>query len=409
MAVLLTLLVAATLWYVHMLNRQIPGQRSGLLPRWIGTRAALQGHDPYSPEVLRQIQTAFYGHPLHPADRMNPEAFFYPAPLVLLLAPLAPLSWEGARLAFLWTVGPLLALSFWLCIRTLRIRVGTAAQMALLALAFFSWPSIWGLRLLQLTAPVAALIFISWFLIARGRQVVPGVLLALITIKPQLVLPVLVWLFLWSLLRQRWKLIGAFAATEALLLSATQLVVPGWFGHWLASLHNYTGVTQTAIPLEHLLGHWLGLALTLILAGSCAAILWKLRRANADSPEFGHAMSLILATTVCLVPTNPPLIYNYVLLVPGCLVLAFPPHDGVVASVMRVLALAQLGLDCAAITLAALADILGHPVAVLSLLPFLDYLLPPLVAGALLVRLMLPLGAAQSSPAEVIAQATVAA
>ncbi len=237
--------------------------------------------------MLRQIQTAFYGHPLSATDPANPEAFFYPAPLVLLLSPLAPLSWEAARLAFLWTVGPLLALSLWLCIRTLRLRIGLAGQVAVLTLAFFSWPSIWALRVLQLTVPVAALIFISWFLIARRRQVVPGILLALVTIKPQLVLPVLAWLFLWALMQRRWKLIGAFAATEALLLAATQLVVPGWFGHWLASLHNYTGVTQTAMPLEHLLGHWFGLALTLILAGTCAAIAWMVRCAQPDSPEFG--------------------------------------------------------------------------------------------------------------------------
>ncbi len=120
-------------------------------------------------------------------------------------------------------------------------------------------------------------------------------------------------------------------------------------------------------------------------------------------------MSLILATTVCLIPTNPPLIYNYVLLVPGCLVLAFSLHDGAVASILRVLALAQLGLDCAAITLAATADVLGHPVAMLSMLPFLDYLLPALVAGALVARMLQPLGVTQPSPARTIARPTVAA
>ncbi len=55
-AVLLTLLVAATLWYVHMLNQHIPSQRSGLLPRWIGTRAALQGHDPIPPKCCGKFR-----------------------------------------------------------------------------------------------------------------------------------------------------------------------------------------------------------------------------------------------------------------------------------------------------------------------------------------------------------------
>jgi hypothetical protein len=405
---MLALLVAATLWYVHMLNRQIPGQRSGLLPRWIGTRAALQGQDPYSPEVLRQIQTAFYGHPLSTTDHANPEAFLYPAPLVLLLAPLAPLSWHGARLAFLWTAAPLLALSFWLCLRSLPVRAGPSARVALLALAFFSWPSIWGLRLLQFTVPVLALVLVAWYLLARRHQVIPGVLLALVTIKPQLVLPMLAWLFLWSLSRRHWRLIISFSAAEAWLLAATEYVVPRWVGHWLASLHNYTEVTNTAIPLEHLLGHWPGLVLTLAIAASSAAILWKLRRAAPDSPEFGHAMSLLLATTVCLVPMNGPLIYNYVLLIPGCMLLAFSRQDGPITGTLRILALGQLALDFAGVFLAALTDIAGHPVPLFSLLPFLDYLLPPLVACALAARMVQSLTATQPSPSPAFDQPSVA-
>jgi hypothetical protein len=398
---LLGVLAAAPLWYVRVIDRYVPQQRSGLLPRWVGTRAALAGRDPYSPEVLREIQTAFYGHPLAAGDAANPETFLYPAPVVILLAPLAPLSWQGARAAFLLVTCPLLAWGFWLCIGRLGPSVSAGSRAAVLVLALCSWPVVWGLRMLQLTMPVAALILIAWALLARGRQWLPGILLALVTIKPQLALPVLAWLLLWAVMRRRWALIGSFAATLTVLLAVTEEIVPGWFGHWRASLNNYTGVTHTALPLEHLLGHWGGLAVTLAIAGSSAVALWRLRRSAPESAEFGLAMSLVLATTVCLVPMNPPLIYNFVLLLPACLVLALHRRGAAIAQVVRVLALAQLGVGFAVVVLAAAMDLTGHLRPVVAYLPFLDYLLPPLVAAALALQALAVVGAPAAQTREI--------
>ena len=97
----LLLAIAAPLWHLHIFDRNMPLQKNDLVPRWIGTRDALHGMDPYSPAVTREIQTAYYGRPLTPADRVDGQEFFYPAYLVPLLAPLTWLPWHVARLAFL--------------------------------------------------------------------------------------------------------------------------------------------------------------------------------------------------------------------------------------------------------------------------------------------------------------------
>lgn len=384
----LAIVVAAPLEYLHVVNRSIPSARTGLLPRWVGTRAALHGQDPYSPAVLREIQTAFYGHALAPGEKLNPENFLYPATVIPLLAPLAPFSWPVARLLFLGFNIPFLALGFWLCLRALPVLCKPRARLVMVLLALAAWPTMWGFRVLQLTVPVAACIFIAWYLLARRHPVPAGILLALATIKPQLLLPLLLALFVWALLRRQWAMIAAFLATMAVQLAVAQMLAPGWFGHWRASLRNYTGVTKTAMPLEHIAGHWPGLGITLALAAAALAALWGARRSAAETLDFARAMSLVLAVTVCFVPTSEALLYNYVLLMPACVLLFYSKPHGTFASLLRVLALAQLCLDYLVVTVGGIAGLTGHVPAVVGWLSFSDYLLPPLTAAALTLLML---------------------
>lgn len=386
--ILLAVVVAAPCEYIHIVNRTIPSERTGLLPRWIGTRAALHGQDPYSPAVLREIQTAFYGHPLEPGDKLNPENFLYPATVIPLLAPLAPFSWPVARLLFLGFNVPFLALGFWLCFRALPVLCKPRARLVLALLALAAWPTMWGFRVLQLTVPVAACIFIAWYFLARSRPIPAGILLALATIKPQLLLALLVALFVWALLRRQWALIASFLVTMAVQLIVAQVLVPGWFPHWRASLRDYTGVTKTAMPLQHVVGHWPGLAITLALAAAALAALWYARSSAADTVDFARAMGLVLTITVCFVPTSEALLYNHVLLMPACVLLAFSKPRGTFASLLRVLALGQLCLDYFAVTVGGITGLTGHVPGTIAWLSFSDYLLPPLTALALTLLML---------------------
>ncbi len=380
---LLAAAIAAPLWHLRILSLDMPSSQSDLLPRWIGTRVALRGQDPYSPETLRVIQRAYYGDAIDHGKPNRRQAFLYPAPVVVLLAPLTLLSWHAARIAFTAGVIPLLIGSFWLCIRALNLRLTGGHTTAILVLTFFSWPVIWGLRLEQLTLPVAALIFLAWFLLARGRQFVPGILLALTIIKPQMVVPLLLWLFVWAILRRNWVFIASFAGTLALLLGVTQKLVPGWFSHWLVSLHNYSAVTKTAPPLEFVLGHWIGLPLTILLAAWSAFALWRLLRAAPGSAEFATAISLVLATTVALLPTDATMVYNQVLLLPACLTLLGRRSAGAPVSAARGFAVAQLVLEFVAVAVAAIGESLTGPNDFWSVLPFVDHFLAPLLTFVL--------------------------
>src|SRR4029077_330737 len=101
----LSVLVSGITWlYVHRilgpwadnvdLKKNGVTQRGDLYPRWLGTRELLlRRANPYGPEVSREIQIAFYGHPvaqdnLEPGHKVvDEQRFVYPLYVVFLMAP----------------------------------------------------------------------------------------------------------------------------------------------------------------------------------------------------------------------------------------------------------------------------------------------------------------------------------
>ena len=66
-------------------------------------------------------------------------------------------------------------------------------------------------------------------------------MLALASIKPQLVVPITACLLLWSLSdwRRRQRFIWGFVSTMALLFAGSEILLPGWFGDFLMALRDY--------------------------------------------------------------------------------------------------------------------------------------------------------------------------
>lgn len=381
-ALALIAFAVSPLLLLHGINKTLPGTHTDLMPRWIGSRAALEGENPYSAEVLRQIQTAYYGHPVSGSENLDPQLFLYPAPIILFIAPLTRLSWQATGLVFLLIICPMLIWSFWLCIRSLGLHLSTSRTAVILLLAFFSLPVMWGLRLQQPTLAVAILIFAAMFLLTRDHELVPGMLLAMATIKPQLVLPLLVWLCLWAVVQRRWVLPASFTGALTLIWYATDRIVPHWFSLWRASLRDYSGATRSAFPLEAPFGHWVGLAITVALTAACGITFWRMRRCAPGSPEFGVAVSLALAGALNLVTSHVLMIYNDVLLLPAFLLLFFAKPAGRWPAFLRIFALAILGLEFAVMIVCGFGAASGHAVSVWTAIPFFrfpDDLLPSLL------------------------------
>lgn len=303
------------------------GNLSDLYPRWLGTRELLlHRRDPYSPEVTREIQTGYYGRPIDPTrpnDPKDEQGFAYPLYVVFLLAPTVALPFSVVQRAFLGLLVALTAASVLLWFRTLAWRVSLTAKILWIILVLGSFPAIQGIKLQQLTLLVAALLSGAIACVVQRRLVLAGTLLALASIKPQLVLLIAIWLVIWIVGNwgERRRLFWSALVSLALLMISAEFLLPGWIHEFRAAMsayYQYTGGGRSVldVALTPIGGRVASLALMAMLF----LFLWRLRREPETSAAFQWSIAAVLATTLVVVPMFAP--YNQVLLVP-CVMLMF--------------------------------------------------------------------------------------
>jgi Glycosyltransferase family 87 len=302
------------------------GNFSDLYPRWVGARELLlYGHDPYSAETTREIQSGYYGRPLEPwrsEDPKDQQAFAYPVYVAFYLAPTLRLPFEAVRRGFFWILVALTCTSVLLWLRVLQCRVSLWLQASMLMLTLGSVPLMQGLKLQQITLLVAALVAVALALLVADYPIPAGIVLALATIKPQLVWLLLLWLVVWTATawRRRFRWAVAFVVTMAILFVASELFLPRWIPRFWHALHEYRDYTGGATVLQSLLPLALSRVLEVLLGLVVAIASWNARKQEASSDDFVRSVCRILAMTVLVIPTNSP--YNQVLLLPAVLMLA---------------------------------------------------------------------------------------
>ena len=301
------------------------GNLSDLYPRWMGARELLlHGRDPYSPEVTRDIQAGYYGRPLDPSRAEDPrdqQGFVYPVYVVFLLAPTVHLPFHSVQRACFWILLSLTVATVPLWLRVLRMRLPLWVQASVLGFLLGSLAFVQGLKLQQISLLVAALIAAALALLVAEYPIPAGILLALATIKPQLVVLLLLWLGIWTAgdWRRRYRWLASFVVTMAILLAASEWWSPHWifrFWHALGEYQKYTG----AVPvLDQLIPPPWGRLFELLAVVATGAICWKCRGKSEQTDWFATNVCLVLAVTVFIVPTYAP--YNQVLLLPALLLL----------------------------------------------------------------------------------------
>jgi hypothetical protein len=303
------------------------GNLSDLYPRWLGARALLLQHrDPYSAEVTREIQAGYYGRPLdsnRTTDPKDQQGFAYPVYVVFLLAPSVGLPFPAVQAGFRWLLVVLILASIWLWLRVVRWRPSAPVTATLVVLTYGSFPLVQGIKLQQLSLVVGGLMAGCAASLVAGRFLLAGFLLALATIKPQLALPLAAWLVLWAVSdwRQRWRFVWGLGMTMALLLGASEYVLPGWMGKFRAAVAAYQDYTGGAGSLlDVLMTPTLGKIIAVLAVIAVAAAGWRLRHAAHDSVAFAWMLALVPAVTTVIVPTFAP--YNQVLLLPAVFLLA---------------------------------------------------------------------------------------
>jgi len=303
------------------------GNLSDLYPRWLGARELLLHHrNPYGTDITAEIQRGYYGRALdsnRPNDPRDQQGFAYPVYVVFLLAPLVGVPFQVAQIAFYWLLLALTAGSVWLWLRALQWRLSALSIAACVILTLGSFSAVQGIKLQQLSLLVAALMAAAVACVAGGFLFSSGALLALATVKPQLAWPLAAWMLVWAVSdwARRRRFAFGFGMVMGLLLAGAEIVLPRWWRMFAEALRQYHRYTQNHSVLDQLLPWaFAGKIMTGAALAASVFLLWKLRSASAESPEFGRATALVMALTVLVVPMYAP--YNQVLLLPAILVLA---------------------------------------------------------------------------------------
>jgi hypothetical protein len=255
-AFLFVLLFALDVYAVHsVFTSRYPGAND-FFSRWKGAQVFWkEGLDPYSDEATLAIQEGIYGRPAQPDE--DPGPFAYPFYTVFLLAPLAPLSYAWAEAVWLVILQFSLIGGVLLCLVLVEWRLsrGLMAMTALWAVVFYH-----SARTIFL-GQFAGLVFLwtvgALWALKKQHHAVAGVLLALTTVKPQMSVLLIPALLIWGVGQRRWRFLGSFAGTMALLLGASFLLLPGWLGEFVAQVLRYPSYTDIGSPVWILTHHYL--------------------------------------------------------------------------------------------------------------------------------------------------------
>lgn len=292
-----------------------------LFPRWVGTKELLlHGRNPYGPEVSAEIQTAFYGHPIHQSydkpqsEIIDEQRFAYPIYIVLPLAPTVHVDFERLQAWTPFVLGGFVAIAVWLWLGVLRWRPPWWTQAAIIGFVLSSPQIAQGLRLRQIGLVVAMLLALATWLIKRNRYFLAGVVLACATIKPQMIVLCALWFLIWTIadFRRRWSLAVGFVSALAVLTGIGEILLPGWIHYFLEGLSAYRKYFPTTSAVRVLLGDWLGGALSVLAVLVLLVFSWGRRKLSGDSDEFVYVLALYLAASTLVLPLLVP--YNQILL-----------------------------------------------------------------------------------------------
>jgi hypothetical protein len=330
---LLSLLASAITWlymfrillpweyFIDVEHGRLKAQLGDLYPRWVGTRELLlHGRNPYGPEVSHEIQTGFYGHAINQkygepgVDVIDEQRFAYPVYVVFFLAPTVYLDFSLLQTWAPVVFALLTAISVLLWMQVLRWRPPRIMAAAIVLFVVASPQIAQGLRLRQLGLVAAFLLALSAWCIARDHLAIAGVLLAISTVKPQMVLLPLLWFLLWGAAQwtRRWPLLAGFGITLAALTAAGEIILPGWLRFFVEGLIAYRKYFPTTSLLCLAAGNWIGGALSGVVVIGLLLMAWRNRQADAASPEFIHTLAAFFIGTTLVLPLLTP--FNQVLL-----------------------------------------------------------------------------------------------
>jgi len=219
--------VIGLLWVNSSFSKNNPGGNDFLV-HYVGTRSfVFEGLSPYSDEVAIRIQTAAYGHPAQGDEHELRVA--YPLYSVFLFLPFSLIkNYIFARAVWMTALELALILMTFIAINLAGWKPPLWLQGVILLFSLIWYHAIRGIVNGNAVIFVALMLTGVFLLMRDGKDRPAGFLLAVTTIKPQLVVLLIPFIIVWSLYQKRWTMIKWFFGTLAALVLVGILLIPDW-------------------------------------------------------------------------------------------------------------------------------------------------------------------------------------
>jgi hypothetical protein len=286
---------------------------------WEGTHTFVkEGNNPYSKKVSNTVDRELRQDIVDPEIRMRYTSFQYPLYSTLFVIPFALLDYSTAHLAWMTLLELCLIAT---ALISLRLLNWSSSLVTNISLVLFSLLWYYGARDVivgQLSAVVALLMILALWFIQQGQDIVAGVLLAFSMAKPQLAIPLVIFVALWALSTNRRDLLLSTSASLGVLILAFMVLMPNWplemLSQWLSSPYlvnpgSALGLLASKLP---------GIQPQLNVFLHALAILymlfeWFLARGRQDRRFLFAALVTLTITQLISLPANTA---NMTLLVP---------------------------------------------------------------------------------------------
>jgi hypothetical protein len=317
-ALFFVILLGGLTWGNYRYTVNNPGGNDFLV-HWLGTRNFItQGTSPYSDETATAIQIFAYGHPAGPGEHELRVA--YPLYSIVLFLPYALVKdFNLARALWMTTLeAGLIGLSL------ISIRLTGWKTKRVIFIVFMIFSILWyhGFRpLINGNAVILIALAITGALLALREKAdeLAGVLLAFSTIKPQVVILLIVFILFWLFKQKRWRAIGWFFTTLVLLIAASTLLMPDWILQNLREVIRYTSYNPPGTfgsALASLLpgiGQRIGWGMTAFLS-LILLVEWRLSTRTGFRGFLWAACLTLVASQWIGIQTDPG---NFIVLLPA--------------------------------------------------------------------------------------------
>jgi Glycosyltransferase family 87 len=228
---------------------------SDFIPAWMGARLFLtKGWSPYGDQVKSEIQNQFYGGTI---PQGNEISFDYPLYSTLLFVPFAMIpDYTMARAVWMTAMEVALLAIALLSIVLVRWRLSPLFLAVFLVFSILWYHALGVLVSGNVVILCTLFVVLALLLIRSGFDAGAGFFLALATIKPNIVILLLVLVLLWGISQRRWQLVAGFLGSLFFLTAFSMLLIPDWIFQEVRAVLASAQSLLPGTPGEALI-HWM--------------------------------------------------------------------------------------------------------------------------------------------------------